>query len=46
MEDGGRAARNQLNNAKWRVLNDRGGGGGSEAVAVAAASSADYQPTN
>jgi len=34
--------RNQLNNAKWRVLNDRGGG--SEVVVAAA--SADYQPTN
>jgi len=26
---GGGVARNQLNNAKWRVLNDRGGGDGS-----------------
>jgi len=40
------AAWNQLNNAKWRVLNDLGGGGSSEAVVATAVASADYQPTN
>jgi hypothetical protein len=39
------SVRNQLNNAKWRVLNDRGGGS-EVVVAAVAVASVDYQPTN